>query len=335
MAGRGARAGRSRRLRGARMDVAHAAGAGSGVATSGIDSVLIAIDPTGQLVLNGILALIMFGVALELRLRDFVDVFSRPLAPITGLVAQTLVLPAVTYAITMILKPQPSVALGMIVVAACPGGNISNLMTHLARGNTALSISMTGISNMLAVVTTPLNILIWASLNPSTAALLRQVSIEPAGFLGTTALLIGVPLIAGMITVHRWPRLAERLRRPFQIASFVFLVGFIVAASVANGRYFLTFISDIIPLVILHNTIAVGIGWLSARLWRLSDYDTRAMAIEVSMHNSGLGLALILNQFDALGGAALIAAGWGVWHIVSGWALAAFWTRRDRRAAAE
>ena len=309
--------------------------ANSGIANSGIDSVLIAIDPTGQLILNGILALIMFGVALELRPRDFVAVFSCPLAPITGLVAQTLVLPAVTYAITMILKPQPSIALGMIIVAACPGGNISNLMTHLARGNTALSISMTGISNMLAVVTTPLNILVWASLNPATAALLRQVSIEPAGFLGTTAALIGVPLIAGMVTVQFWPKLAERLRRPFQIASFVFLIGFIVAATAANGRYFLTFISDIMPLVILHNTIAVAIGWLSARLWRLSDYDVRAMAIEVSMHNSGLGLALILNQFDALGGAALIAAGWGLWHIVSGWALAIFWTRRDRRAAAE
>lgn len=301
----------------------------------GIDSVLIQINPTGQLALNLILALIMFGVALELRWKDFTEVFSRPLAPVTGLVAQILILPAVTFVITMILKPQPSVALGMIIVAACPGGNISNLMTHLARGNTALSISMTGISNILAVVTTPLNILFWAGLNPATAALLRQVSIEPASFLGTTVLLLGLPLAAGMLTVHFRPRLAERLQRPFQIASFVFLIGFIVAATAANGRYFLTFVSDIIPLVILHNTIAVAIGWLAARFWRLSDYDTRAMAIEVSMHNSGLGLALILNQFDALGGAALIAAGWGIWHIVSGWALAAFWTRRDSKAAAE
>ncbi|WP_204316465.1 bile acid:sodium symporter, partial [Stenotrophomonas maltophilia] len=86
------------------------------------------------------------------------------------------------------------------IVAACPGGNISNLMTHMARGNTALSISMTGISNMLAVVTTPLNILFWAGLNPATSALLRQVSIEPASFLGTTVLLLGLPLAAGMLT---------------------------------------------------------------------------------------------------------------------------------------
>jgi len=298
---------------------------------SSIDDVLVHIDSTGQLVLGIILALIMFGVALELRLADFTAVFRRPLAPLSGLVAQLAVLPAVTWAITMLLQPYPSVALGMIVVAACPGGNLSNLMTHLARGNTALSISMTGVSNLLAVVTTPFNILFWASLNPATAVLLRQVSVEPTSFIGSTVMLLGLPLAIGMLTVRFLPRLADRLRRPFQILSFIFLIGFIVAASLGNGASLLAFLGQILPLVVLHNTVAVIIGWLAARLWRLSDYDTRAMAIEVSMHNSGLGLALILNQFDALGGAALIAAGWGIWHIVSGWALAAWWRRRDRQ----
>jgi len=297
-----------------------------------VDQVLINIDGRGQLVLGAILALILFGVALELRLADFVAVMRRPLAPLTGLAAQIVVLPAVTWAITMVLQPQPSIALGMIVVAACPGGNLSNLMTHLARGNTALSISMTGISSMLAVFTTPLNIVIWASANPATAQLLRQVSLEPWSFLAQTIPLLAVPLIVGMAVVHFRPALADRLRRPFQILSFLFLIGFIVAATAANSRYFLSFLGVILPLVVLHNTIAILIGWGAAKLWRLNDRDTRAMAIEVSMHNSGLGLALILNNFDALGGAALIAAGWGIWHVVSGWALAAWWTRRDRRA---
>ncbi len=297
-----------------------------------VDQVLINIDGRGQLVLGAILALILFGVALELRLADFVAVMRRPLAPLTGLVAQIVVLPAVTWAITMVLQPQPSIALGMIVVAACPGGNLSNLMTHLARGNTALSISMTGISSMLAVFTTPLNIVIWASANPATAQLLRQVSLEPWSFLAQTVPLLAVPLIIGMAVVHFRPALADRLRRPFQILSFLFLIGFIVAATAANSRYFLSFLWVILPLVVLHNTIAILIGWGAAKLWRMNDRDTRAMAIEVSMHNSGLGLALILNNFDALGGAALIAAGWGIWHVVSGWALAAWWTRGDRRA---
>ncbi|MCW0234118.1 MAG: bile acid:sodium symporter family protein [Ferrovibrio sp.] len=304
------------------------------MADASIDAVLIQIDSTGQLALGVVLALIMFGVALDLRLGDFIEVFRRPLAPLSGLAAQLLVLPAVTWAITMLLQPQPSVALGMIVVAACPGGNLSNLMTHMAKGNTALSVSMTGMSSILAIVTTPLNILFWASLNPATAVLLRQVSIEPVSFLGSTVLLLGLPMAAGMLTVRYWPVLATRLRRPFQILSFLFLIVFIVGATVANGRSFTAFLSQVLPLVVLHNTIAVLIGWLAARLWRLNDFDTRAMTIEVSMHNSGLGLALILNHFDALGGAALIAAGWGIWHIVSGWGLAAWWQYRDRRRVA-
>lgn len=300
---------------------------------AGIDEILLNISSSGQLALGLVLALIMYGVALDLRIDDFVDVFRRPVAPLSGLVAQLLFLPAVTWAITMLLKPQPSIALGMMVVAACPGGNISNLITHLARGNTALSVSMTGISSLLATITTPLNILFWAGLNPATAALLRQVSVEPVSFIGSTLLLLGVPMIAGLLTVKHLPALADRLRRPLQILSFVFLIGFILAATVTNWRYIGVFTTAVLPFVVLHNAIAVMLGWGVARVLRLGDYDTRALTIEVSMHNSGLGLALILTQFDGLGGAALVAAGWGVWHLVSGWALATWWKRRDPQPA--
>lgn len=305
------------------------------MAGGAVDDILLNINPTGQLVLGGVLALIIYGVALDLRVADFVAVLRKPLAPLSGLVGQLLILPAVTWAITMLLKPQPSIALGMMVVAACPGGNISNLITHMARGNTALSVSMTGISSMLAVVTTPLNILFWASLNPATAALLRQVSIEPVSFLGSTVLILGLPMIAGMATVRYLPRLADRLRRPLQILSFLFLVLFIAGATLSNARYLTVFLQSALPFVVLHNLIAIGIGWGVARVLRLSDYDTRALTVEVSMHNSGLGLALILNQFDGLGGAALVAAGWGVWHLISGWALAAWWKRRDPKPVSE
>lgn len=305
------------------------------MAGGAVDDILLNINPTGQLVLGGVLALIIYGVALDLRVDDFIAVLRKPLAPLAGLIGQLLILPAVTWAITMALKPQPSIALGMMVVAACPGGNISNLITHMARGNTALSVSMTGISSMLAVVTTPLNILFWASLNPATAALLRQVSIEPVSFLGSTVLILGVPMAMGMATVRYWPGLADRLRRPLQILSFLFLVVFIAGATLSNARYLTVFLQSALPFVVLHNLIAIGIGWGVARTLRLSDYDTRALTVEVSMHNSGLGLALILNQFDGLGGAALVAAGWGVWHLVSGWALAAWWKRRDPKPTSD
>ncbi|WP_341705616.1 bile acid:sodium symporter family protein [Ferrovibrio sp.] len=295
-----------------------------------IDAVLIHIDSTGQAILAAVLALIMFGVALDLRIGDFAAVLRRPLAPLTGLVAQVLLLPAISWALTMLLQPAPSVALGMIIVAACPGGNLSNLVTHMARGNTALSVCMTGLSSVVAVIATPLNILFWASLNPATAALLRQVEVEPAAFLGQTALILGLPMVLGLAIAHGRPGWAARLRRPFQIASVLALVLFIIATTVANGQYLLAFLGQIMPLVILHNAAALLIGLGAAWLMRLDRGDRRAVTIEVGMQNSGLGLALILNQFDALGGAALIAAGWGIWHIVSGWGMAWLWRRRDR-----
>ncbi|MBS4046375.1 MAG: bile acid:sodium symporter family protein [Alphaproteobacteria bacterium] len=304
------------------------------MADASIDAVLIQIDSTGQLLLGIVLALIMFGVALDLRVSDFADVLRRPLAPLTGLVAQTLLLPAMTWAMTMILQPQPSVALGMIIVGACPGGNLSNLITHMGRGNTALSVCMTGLSSVVAVVATPLNILLWASLNPATAALLRQVNIEAGPFLAQTVLILGVPMLLGMALAHWAPQLASRLRRPFQLLSWLVLILFIVATTIANGRYLLTFLADIMPMVILHNAAALALGWLAAKAIRMNRPDSRAVTIEIGMQNSGLGLALILNQFDALGGAALIAAGWGIWHIVSGVALATLWKRSDRRVAA-
>jgi BASS family bile acid:Na+ symporter len=298
-----------------------------------MDEVVLRLDSTGQLVLGVVLALIMFGVALDLRLSDFTAVLRKPFAPVLGMLAQVLLLPAASWALTMLLKPHASIALGMIIVGSCPGGNLSNLITHLGRGNTALSVCVTGLSSVLAVISTPLNILFWASLNPDTAALLRQVNIEAVPFLLSTAAVLGLPMTAGMLLVHYAPKLADKLRKPFQAGSFLFLILFVVAAAIANGKYFLGFIGIILPLVAVHNALALGVGWGVAKLGSLNIPDTRAITIEVGMQNSGLGLALILNHFDAIGGAALIAAGWGVWHIVSGWTLATIWRRQDRRRA--
>ncbi len=299
-----------------------------------MDEVVLRIDSTGQTVLGVVLALIMFGVALDLRLSDFAAVLKKPFAPVLGMLAQVLLLPAASWALTMLLKPHPSIALGMIIVGACPGGNLSNLITHLGRGNTALSVCVTGLSSVLAVISTPLNILFWAGLNPETAALLRQVNIEPVPFLLSTAAVLGLPMAAGMLIAHHLPALAARLRKPFQAGSFLFLILFIGAAAIANGKYFLGFIGIILPLVAVHNALALSVGYGTAKLAGLNVPDTRAITIEVGMQNSGLGLALILNHFDAIGGAALIAAGWGVWHIVSGWTLASIWRRQDRKREA-
>src|SRR3546814_1044293 len=149
----------------------------------------------------------------------------------------------------------------MIIVASCPGGNLSNLITHLGRGNTALSVCMTGLSSVVAVVATPLNILFWAGLNPATAVLLRQVDIQPGPFLAQTVLILGLPMALGLAIAHGLPRLALRLRRPFQLLSFAVLVLFIAATTAAHGKYLLAFLGQIMPLVVLHNAAALWLGW--------------------------------------------------------------------------
>ena len=110
---------------------------------------------------NIVIALIMFGVALDIRWRHFIDLLKNPKSVVVGAVSQFLLLPALTFLLVLIVKPTPTVALGMILVAACPGGNISNFMSYLAKGNTALSVSLTAVSTSLAVLMTPLNFTLW------------------------------------------------------------------------------------------------------------------------------------------------------------------------------
>ena len=274
----------------------------------------------------------MFGVSLDLKVSDFRNVLSVPKGPVIGWLAQFLLLPAVTYLLTLAIKPAPSIALGMMLVAACPGGNISNFIAHLARGNTALSVSMTALSTASAVVLTPVNIAFWGSLNPDTAALLQEIDLDPLAMLGTVFLLLGVPLILGMFLSHRYPELARKLKQPFRYFSLIIFLFFVLGALAANWGYFLEYVGAVAFVVAIQNAVALSIGYFASRAVRLSEYDSRAVAVEVGIQNSGLGLTLIFSFFQGLGGMAIIAAWWGIWHIIAGLSLAYFWSRRDPRA---
>ena len=298
-----------------------------------IDQVELRFDAGSLGLLNVILGLVMFGVALDLTVDDFKRALRTPKGPLVGVIAQFLVLPAVTFVLTLVLSPPPSVALGMILVAACPGGNISNFITHLSRGDTALSVTMTAISTVVAVVMTPLNITFWGGLNSATAAVLRDVHIDFVQMLGTVATLLGVPLALGMLVAAKWPRVADRLRKPFKFLSLAFFGAFVVIAFNKNFDHFLLSIGLIFVPVLIHNALALSSGYLAARLARLRTAERRAVAIEVGIQNSGLGLILIFNFFDGLGGMAVIAAFWGIWHIIAGLTLASIWARRPYDAS--
>jgi bile acid:Na+ symporter, BASS family len=293
-----------------------------------VDEVQLNFDRGSLLLLNAIIGLIMFGVALDVNIADLRDVLRRPKAPLIGIGSQFLLLPAGTFLLTRLLDPAPSIALGMILVSCCPGGNVSNIITHLAKGNTGLSIGMTGVSTMAAAVLTPLNFAFWGSLHPSTDAILRSVAVSPAELAITIGLLLAIPVAAGVTVRARRPQLAGRLYRPVRAISIVFFLAFLAIAFVSNIEHFSTMLGAVALAVLLHNALALSLGYGAGRAAGLDVRDRRATAIEVGIQNSALALVLIFSFFGGLGGMALVAAWWGIWHIVAGLLLAAVWSRR-------
>ena len=292
-----------------------------------VDQVRLNFNPQGLLVINIAIGLMMFGVALDLKLEDFKRIIISPKAPGIGLIAQFMLLPALTFLLTLILRPQPSIALGMILVAACPGGNLSNIITYLAKGNCAVSISMTAVSTAAAIIMTPLNLALWGGLNPDTAEILRKVSLSPVDVFTTIFLILGIPLILGLTLSRIFPVLADKFRKPFKIFSLVFFMVIVCGALAANWTIFLKVVGLVMLIVLLHNALALNLGYWSGRLCRLDERDSRAVCIEVGIQNSALGLVLVFNFFEGLGGMAILVAWWGIWHIIAGLITAFIFTR--------
>ena len=294
-----------------------------------MDLVQLNFNPTGLTLINGAIGLMMLGVALELSPGDFKRIWVNPRAPLIGLLAQFILLPAATFGLVWLLKPSPSIALGMMLVAACPGGNLSNVITYLARGNTAVSISMTAVSTLFAIVMTPLNIAFWGSLNPETAAILQRVSLDPLAVLKAVFLILGIPLACGMFLGHYVPGLSQRVQKPFKIFSLVFFIFIVIGALVANWIHFINYVGWVILAVLLHNGLALNIGYWTGRGAGLNEADSRAVCVEVGIQNSALGLILVFNFFDGLGGMAIVTAWWGIWHIIAGLCVAWFFNNRS------
>jgi bile acid:Na+ symporter, BASS family len=293
-----------------------------------IDQVGLNFNPTGIAIINAAIGLMMLGVALELRFDDFKRIAKSPKAPLIGLVAQFLLLPAFTFLLVLIIKPYPSIALGMMLVAACPGGNLSNIITYLSNGNSALSISMTAVSTIAAIFMTPFNISFWGRMNPETATILKQVSLSPVDVFITVFLILGIPLIVGMSVGHYFPAFAKKVKKPFKIFSLIFFIIIVCGALATNWQHFLNYVGIVILAVLIHNALALNIGYWSGKLFKLDEKDCRAVCLEVGIQNSALGLVLVFNFFDGLGGMAILVAWWGIWHIIAGLVTSFFFSRR-------
>jgi BASS family bile acid:Na+ symporter len=297
-----------------------------------LDSLRIVLDPVGQAGVALALMLVMFSVALGLKVDDFSFLRDKPALFLGGVLAQVVVLPFVTFLLILALRPAASVALGMIVVACCPGGAVSNLLTYLSRGNVAASVALTATSSLLAAILTPTSILVWSHAYEPTADLLDSLDVSPVLFLAQTTFLLAVPLVLGMLLAAKAPDVATRIRKRTTLLGVSVLVGVIIYGIV----YFFPVLWPALPIlgaiVIVHNAAAFATGALAGvALSRLSP-TRRALTFEIGIQNSGLALVILLSQLQGLGGAAAIAAVWGVWHLVAGGALATLFWFTDRNA---
>jgi len=296
-----------------------------------LDDIRLNFSEAGLMFMNFTLALIMFGVALEIDIRNFKTVFTRPKPVIVGLVAQYLMLPLFTFLLVLLLHPTPSVALGMILVSACPSGNIANFLTWMAKGNVELSITLNALATLLAVFLTPLNFSFYGNLYNDAEHILVPITIDAWQMVKTVFLLLGLPLLLGTLFAWRYPGMAKKITRPMKTISLVVFAGFIVAALSANFSYFLKYIQRIILLVMIQNIVVIVAGNFLARLNRLALRDVKTITIESGIHNSGLALILIFNPklFNGIGGMAFIAAWWGIWHIIVGLGIAQYFSKKQ------
>lgn len=292
---------------------------------SPLDSIQLNFSQSDLLLLNLALALIMYGVALDLRLEDFKYLIKHPKPFFVGVLAQFILLPFLTWCLILAIQPPPSVALGMFLVAACPGGNVSNFLSNLAKGNTALSVSLTGFSTVFSILITPLNFALWAGLYGPTSHLLQEISLDISQVFVTVGMILGIPLFLGIATRTLADRWADRFRKVLQPLSLLIFACFVILAFAGNFDIFLQYISRIFLWVLAHNLLALSTGFFSAKAFKLPLADVKTLSIETGIQNSGLGLVLIFTYFDGLGGMAVITALWGIWHLISGIAIAGYW----------
>ncbi|MBD2859399.1 bile acid:sodium symporter family protein [Spongiibacter sp. KMU-158] len=280
-----------------------------------------------MLLLNAILAGMIFGVSIGLKREDMLRVIRQPRAPIAGMIAQFILLPALTALACWQFAIEPELAMGMILIASCPGGTFSNVMTWLGRASVPVSISMTAVSSLSAIIMTPLNFSLYSYLNPYTRPLMQQIAIEPGNILLLVFLVLILPMLLGMAVGRRHPDLAERAEKPMRVVTLAVFVIFVAVAFSNNQAAIAQYAKQVMVYVALQNLGALLLGDLTSRALKLNQAERRAVTMEVGIQNSALGLSIIFSFFPEAGGMTLIAGFWSFWHLMVGLLLAMYWSK--------
>ena len=287
------------------------------------------LGTAGVIVLNIISACVMFGVALPLKVEDFTRIIKKPKAPVVGMVAQFLLLPGLSTLAAYIFNVPAEYAAGMILIASCPGGSISNMVTYLARGNVAVSVSMSAASSAMAIIMTPFNFAFYGSLLPQTRGMIQSIALDASNILLLIVTILAIPMIIGMYIGNRFPTFVERAEKPFRIFTFSVLLIVVLGVLSQNIEQLKLFGLMLAGIIVGQNAMAMFVGYLAARVTKLPVPDQRAITFEVGIQNSVLGVSIIMTFYPSMFGMLQIVGMWGMWHLISGLALAHIWSRKS------
>ena len=267
-----------------------------------------------------LLGVVMFGMGMTLTFQDFKRGLQRPWEVLLGVVAQFLIMPLAAWFLVWLFALPPELAIGVVLVGTCPGGTASNVISYLAKGDVALSVSMTMATTLLAPVVTPT--LTWLLAG-------SWIEVSFTAMMISIAQMVLLPLLLGLTAHHFFERTVEKILPVMPVVSVVTIV-LLVGGVVALGAESLLDVGLLMAaIVVLHNAFGLVLGYGMARLFRLDSKKARTVSIEVGMQNSGMAASLAVLYFSPA--AAIPGAIFSVWHNISGSIVANYFARRDER----
>ncbi|MBD8009603.1 MULTISPECIES: bile acid:sodium symporter family protein [Acinetobacter] len=270
------------------------------------------------------LGIIMFGMGITMTVGDFKSVLQSPKAVAIGVVAQFVAMPGLAYLLCKLFQLPPEIAIGVILVGCCPGGTASNVITYMAKGNTALSVACTSVSTLLAPIFTPAIFYVLAS---------QWIEINALSMLVSILQVVLFPIVLGLIVRALLKQKVSTYIQVMPLISVIAIVAIVAAIIAGSKTQILQSGLIILGIVALHNGMGYLLGYWASRMFKLAEIDCRAVSIEVGMQNSGLGVALAATHFAASPLTALPSAIFSLWHNISGPALATYWAAKNKDSA--
>ena len=268
------------------------------------------------------LGIIMFGMGMTMTLGDFKSVLQSPKAVAIGVFAQFIVMPGLAFVLCKIFSLPTEIAIGVILVGCCPGGTASNVITYMAKGNTALSVACTSVSTILAPILTPFIFYILAS---------QWIDIDAFSMLKSILQVVLFPIILGLFFRGILKQKVTHYIQLMPLISVIAIVAIVAAIIAGSKTQILESGLLILGVVILHNGLGLLLGYWAGHCFHLREADCKAISIEVGMQNSGLGVALAAVHFAMSPITAVPSAIFSLWHNISGATLASYWATKANK----